>query len=1458
MSRTARAGETTENNFTASIMFEKIISFSVHNKFIIALFTLALTGGGFYSLRHIPIDAVPDITNNQVQVVTSSPSLSAEEVERFITYPIEISMANLPGVVELRSISRYGLSVVTIVFEDGMPVTDTRQFVSEQINIAAEEIPDGLGNPELMPITTGLGEIYQYTLAVEEGYEKLYDAMELRTIQDWIVKRQLSGIRGIVEVSSFGGFLKQIQVSVDPARLRSFELTIHDVLRALESNNQNTGGSYLERGPNAIYIRAEGVVKSMDDIGNIVVQQEGTPVLLREVATVEEGFPPRYGAMTKNGKGEAVGGITLMLKDANSSETLDNIHARVAEVQSSLPEGIRIEPYLDRSELVGRTTGTIIKNLTEGGLIVIFVLVLLLGNLRAGFIVASVIPLSLMFAFIMMHLFGVSANLMSLGALDFGIVVDGAVIIVEGVLHALFAYHAGSRLSQDQMDSVVTRSATSIYKAASFGVLIIIVVFIPIMTLTGIEGKMFRPMAQTVSFAVLGALILSLTYVPMLSSLLLKKNVVVRKNISDRIMGAMQSVYLPGLRKALNNPAPTVLIALGLFLVSIFLFTRLGGVFIPQLEEGDIAMQMTLPSGSSLEESIRTSTQAEQILLDNFPEIKQVVSKIGTAEVPTDPMSVELADIMVVLREKEEWTSAETREELVNQMEKTLSAIIGASFDFTQPIQLRFNELMTGAKTDVAIKIYGEDMNILHEKAMEAAAMTANIRGAADIQVEQTEGLPQLLIRYDRQRIARHGISIEQLNTVIRTAFAGQQAGVVFDGERKFDLVVRLDAEQRMGFNLSSLFVKGSDGQLVPVSELAQVNETVGPAQISRDDTKRRVTLGINVRQRDVESLVNEVQAVLNEQLVLPAGYYVTYGGDFENLRQAKQRLAIAVPISLLLILVLLYFAFGSFRYAVLIFVAVPLSAIGGVFALWLRDLPFSISAGVGFIALFGVAVLNGIVLISYFNELKADCRLSLEDVIIKGGVVRLRPVIMTASVAALGFFPMALSETAGAEVQRPLATVVIGGLISATMLTLVVLPVLYRAMEKYAARSLDTKVSPAIVVGFILFFSLPSSAQEQPGVVLSESGAVALAFKNNPRIEMSRLEIEGWKEQRKSSFALPPAGVSVQYGQINSDANDPFVEISQSLGSIPAHFQRLKISGHRVRVAEQQSALAERDMTFQVRSAWQQWLYLRQVIKELEGQLSFYENFESRADLRYRLGESSLLEKKMIENSLYELRNNHILRSADLQQALATLQFLMVTEQEILPEEDTLMSLVMPAPASGNTHPTLGILQERLKTSQAETRLARSLLFPELKVGYFRQNITETDVRFRGMQGWSVEVAIPLWFRPQQGNIQRSKIQSLQAIEELVLGRLSLSNGRRKSLADVEKYQRLLRYYHELGLDQAQVIRNTATLQMDAGEIDFFQYLQSMQRYTQTRLQYFETLRNYNLAIIEFEYVSE
>ncbi len=1027
-------------------MVEKIISFSLNNRLVVMLLTLALVVWGVYNYTVLPIDAVPDITNNQVQVITVSPSLAPQEVEQFITFPIEIAMANIQDIVEIRSISRSGLSVVTIVFKDKVSPYLARQLVSEQIDIARNEIPEGYGSPEMMPITTGLGEIYQYVIEPLPGYEGYYDPMEIRTVQDWIVKRYLSGIPGIVEISSFGGKLKQYEVSIKPRTLVEMNITILEVFTALEMNNQNAGGSYIEKGPEAYYIRADGLINDKDDIGSIVVKTvDNMPILIRDVADVKISSPPRFGAMTKDGKGEAVGGITLMLKGANTSEVIRRVKERIEEVRTLLPVGLDLHPYLDRSKLIRKTISTVSRNLIEGGLIVIFVLVLLLGNYRAGFIVASVIPLSMLFAFSMMNLFGVTANLMSLGAIDFGLIVDGSVIVVEGIIHQVQKHKGTGRLSGQELNDKILIAGKSVSRSAVFGVLIILIVYLPILAFTGIEGKMFRPMAQTVSFALLGALLLSLTYVPVVSSLFLGRRVTDKKNFSDRIIEVLQNAHRPVLEFSLKNRNLLLGITILFLAGSFYLFTRMGGEFIPTLEEGDLAAQMTLSPGSSLTESIESSTQVEKILLEGFPEVKEVVSKIGTAEVPTDPMAIEDADIMIILKDKKEWTSADNREDLVEMMKERLSVLPGLSFEFQQPIQLRFNELMTGVKSDVAVKIYGEDLNVLYEQATRAASLIYRVPGAGDVKVEQVVGLPQLLIRYKRDQLARYGLNINDINRIVRMAYAGESAGVIFEGERRFDLVVRLCEECRNEFqSIQNLRINPPTGELILLSQVADISIRQGPMQISRDDTKRRITIGINVRNRDIESFIQEVDALLSERLVLPPGYRLTYGGQFENLQAARATSSVAVPIALVTIFVLLYFAFYSLRQSVMIFTAIPLAAVGGIWALYLRGMPFSISAGVGFIALFGVAVLNGIVLISYYNQLQKMGVRDIYERVRTGTRTRLRPVVMTASVAALGFFPMALSTAPGAEVQKPLATVVIGGLVTATFLTLVVLPVIY------------------------------------------------------------------------------------------------------------------------------------------------------------------------------------------------------------------------------------------------------------------------------------------------------------------------------------------------------------------------------------------------------------------------------
>ena len=1031
-------------------MINRIISFSVKNKFIIGLFVLALIGWGTYSLTRLPIDAIPDITNNQVQIISLAPSLAVQEVESFITAPIEVAVANIPDIIELRSISRLGLSVITVVFKDKVDVYWARQQLGERLKEAEEVIPSGLAQISLAPISTGLGEIFQYRLAVEKGYEKEYNPMELRTIQDWVVRREMLGTPGVADINSYGGFVKQYEIAVNPERLRGMNLTLTDIFNALEKNNENTGSAYIDKNPTAYFIRGIGLVKSIEDIEKIFVKttNTGIPVLIRDIATVQYGSAIRYGAFVVD-TAEAVGGVVMMLKGANGHEVIDNVETRIQSIQKSLPKEVRIEPYLNRSDLVGRAIGTVSRNLIEGALIVIFILVLLLGNVRAGLVVASVIPLSMLFAISVMNLLGVSGNLMSLGAIDFGLIVDGAIIIVESVVHRIFQsrqqYKTGTKLTQEQMDENVLDSSKQMMSSATFGQIIILIVYLPIMALVGIEGKMFRPMAQVVTFALIGAAILSLTYVPMASALFLSKTTEHKPNFSDRLMDWIRKAFNPVIGFSLRHKFLVSVSAISLFVFSLFLFSRLGGEFIPQLEEGDLASGVMTLQGGSLTNTVDKVIIANRILLENFPEVKHAVCKIGAGEIPTDPTPMETGDYIITLKDKDEWTSAKTREELVGKMEEKLVTLAGVKFEFQQPIQMRFNELMSGSKQDIAIKIFGDDLTILAEKATEVEKVIRTISGVVDINVEKVTGLAQIQVDYNRDRLAQYGLSVEDVNSVLRAAFAGSQAGVVFDEEKRFGLVVRLDKDYRKNLDdIKNLTVALPDGHQIPFEQLADISTKSGPAQVSRENTRRRITIGFNVRNRDIQSVIKDVMAQVDTKIQLPTGYYVSYGGQFKNLEAAQKRLSIAVPVALLLIFVLLYFTFHSVKQSLLIFTAVPMSAIGGVFALWLRGMNFSISAGIGFIALFGVAVLNGIVLIAEFNRLEKEGITDITERVQKGLRNRLRSVILTGAAPALGFLPMVISTSAGAEVQKPLATVVIGGLITATLLTLIILPVFY------------------------------------------------------------------------------------------------------------------------------------------------------------------------------------------------------------------------------------------------------------------------------------------------------------------------------------------------------------------------------------------------------------------------------
>ncbi len=1036
-------------------MLNKIIEFSIKQKLIIGLFTIGLIGYGSYQVTKLPIDAVPDITDNQVQVITAAPALAAPEIERLITFPIEQVNNNIPGLKEIRSFSRFGLSVVTIVFDDATDVYWARQQVTERLQKAQEQIPKGFGTPELAPVTTGLGEIYQYTVRTKKGYENKYSAMELRTIQDWIVRRQLLGVAGVAEVSSFGGYVKQYEVAVDPSKLMANNITINDVFASLENNNQNTGGAYIEKGPTVLFIRSEGLVGSFEDIENIVVKNlsNGTPLLVRNVADVRLGSATRYGAMTYNGMEEVSGAVVMMLKGANSNEVIENIKERITAIQKTLPEGVLIDPFLDRTKMVNNSISTVSKNLLEGALIVIFVLVLFLGNFRAGFLVASVIPLSLLFAIIMMNIFGVSGNLMSLGALDFGLIVDGAVIVVEAVMHQLThskKFNSINKLSQTDMDREVKYSASRMMNSAVFGQIIILIVYLPIFTLQGIEGKMFKPMAQTVAFALLGAFILSLTYIPMMSALFLSKKISHKKTFSDKMMERIERIYQRTLEKALQIPKIIIGSVVALFTVALFILFQLGGEFIPALPEGDYAVETRVLPGSSLKTSIDAVSKASRIILEKFPEVEKVVGKTGSSEIPTDPMPIDASDLMIILKDRSQWTSAKTYEELESKMSKELEAIPGVTFGFQYPVAMRFNELMSGARQDVVCKIFGEDLDTLALYAKKLGDICYKVKGSSGLYIEAVTGMPQIVIQYNRATIAQYGLNISDINRVVNAAFAGQSSGMVYEGEKRFELVVRLSGEKRKDLaDVQNLLIATPNGTQIPLNAVAEVEIIEGPNQIQRENAQRRIIVGFNVRGRDIQSMVKELQGKAEQQMKLPPGYYITYGGAFENLVAAKKRLSIAVPVSLLLIFLMLYFAFTSVKQGLLIYSAIPLSAIGGIIALAIRGIPFSISAGIGFIALFGVAVLNGIVLVAEFNRLKKDGANDLKLIVTQGTKIRLRPVLMTAFVASLGFLPMALSHGEGAEVQRPLATVVIGGLLVATFLTLFVLPILYIMFEK-------------------------------------------------------------------------------------------------------------------------------------------------------------------------------------------------------------------------------------------------------------------------------------------------------------------------------------------------------------------------------------------------------------------------
>lgn len=1451
-------------------MFNKIILFSIKNKLAIGIMTLALVVWGIYSLTKLPIDAVPDITNNQVQIISQAPSLGAQEVEQFITAPIELAMANIPRVVEKRSISRSGISVITIVFEDDADIYWARQQVAAQLKEAEGNIPDGLAEPSLAPITTGLGEIYQYVLHTKKGYENKYTATDLRTLQDWVVRTQLAGTKGVAEVSGWGGYVKQYEIALDNERLNANNVTISQIYEALKNNNENTGGSYIEQQSNAYSIRGIGQVKSLDDIEKIVVKNVGgVPVLIRDIGTVQFGTATRYGAVTRNGTGEVVAGITLMLKGENFNQVIANVKEKIVQIQKSLPEGVIIEPYMDRTELVGRSISTVQKNLIEGALIVIFVLLLLLGNWRAGLIVASVIPLSMLFAFSMMRLFGVSGNLMSLGAIDFGLIVDGAVIIVEAIIFRLTEsklFKGTPRLTQQQMDKEVFTASSKIRASATFGEIIILIVYLPLLSLVGIEGKMFRPMAETVVFAIVGAFILSLTYVPMVSALFLSKNTEHKRNISDKIMDFFRKGYKPMLEWALGFKKLVVGIAVVCFAFTLWLFNNMGGEFLPQLEEGDLAVEIAMSQGTSLTQVIESFSKAEKILKDKFPEVKQVVTRIGSAEIPTDPMPVERGDMMVTMLPKEEWTTAKTKEEMSEKMEEALSVLPGVNVEITQPMQLRFNELMTGVRQDVAIKIYGEDLDVLTEQANKVSKLIAPVAGVNEPFVEQVTGLPQVVVTYDREKIAQYGLTIGNINGILKTAFAGDVAGVVFEGEKRFDMVVRLQRDLRENISsIENLYVPLPSGNKVPLNQIAKIELKEAPAQISREDGKRRIYVGFNVRGRDVERTVAEIQQILNAKLKLPSGYYITYGGQFQNLIEAKDRLSVAVPVAMLLILGLLYFTFKSFAQTILIFTAVPLSAIGGVFALLLRDMPFSISAGVGFIALFGVAVLNGIVLISYFNQLKEEGVTDVYQRVIQGTQVRLRPVIMTAAVASLGFLPMALSGGAGAEVQKPLATVVIGGLLSATLLTLFVLPCLY-ILTTDRKKGTIVNVKPLVVV-LVLFAGLGLTNSVKAQQSISADTAVAMALRNNLQLKSSGLAVNQARTMQKTAFDPGKTEFGVSQDPTGGGSNDNSVSVSQSFAWPGFYKHQKKVLSGQTGLMEKTSNYTKSEIIRDTRLAYYHLLYSISTLKVLELQDSIYRNFIKKSELRYKVGETSNLELITARNKYQEVQALKKAMETELSVQQLNLQQLLNIKANLNPAEKSLPILALTENGINATesNPLIEVYQQQVVLAKSKIDLERSRAMPDLTLGYAQQfviksfdpaNIGRTYTPGTRIAGIQLGIAVPIFNGAGRARVNNEKIAVQIAETDYQRIQNQLNIQYQQELQNYTQHKSMADYFTSGGLKQADEQLRIAQVSYDLGEIGYIEFIQNMALAVQSKLNYLQTINELNQSVIQLQFL--
>ncbi len=1426
-------------------MIQNIIRFSLNNKVIIGALIVALIGWGAISLQKLPLDAIPDVTSNQVNVVTIAPNLAPVEMEQFVTYPVEMALANIQGLTEIRSVSQFGLSLITLEFKEHIDLYWARNQINERLQTVKEEIPKGFGSPQLMPVTTGLGEVFQYSIQPTDKNDTSWSLLKLREIQDWIVKRQLLGTEGVAEVSSFGGHLKQYHVRVKPDMLKATGVTLQNVFTAIESGNANTGAAYIEKNNQSYYIRGIGLATSKADLENIFIKSNGgVPVAVRDVATIEEGYAVRFGALT-NDKTETVGGIILMLKGENSRQVVLNVKERLKQIEKNLPKGLEIKAFIDRESLIERTIATVAKNLIEGGIIVILVLVLLLGHLRAGLIIASVIPLAMLFTVGCMVAFNVSGNLMSLGAIDFGLIVDGAVIIVENVIRRLSMKNT---VEGDSKDTTIFKATKEIMQSAVFGSIIIMLVYVPLLLLEGIEGKMFKPMALTVIFALMGALILSLTYVPVMASLFMKKEAVHKETFADRLMNFFIKIYKPVLIKALRFRKTIIGGSIALLVVAFLLFQKMGGEFIPQLDEGDFVVQLTMMPGTSLTQMVEMSKSVGTLVKKEFPnEILETTGKIGTAEVPTDPMSVEEMDLILTMNDRDKWQRCHGRADFEAQLDAVLKTAVGVTSSIQQPISMRFNELMTGAKTDVIVKVLGADLDKLADVANDILKKIKNTEGVADPYVAKAEGMPQLFVTYKRDTLVRFGVSIDEVGSVLRMALAGEKAGVMYEESRRFDIVVKLQTIDNQKLDdIGSLLVTTENGTQIPLRMLADIEIKTAPMAVNRENGERSVNVNLNIRGRDVATTVADIQHIVDTKVKLPQGYRISYGGQFENLENARKRLLLVVPAALLMILLLLYLSFGTLKESLLIFTAIPFAAVGGVFALVLRGMPFSISAGVGFIALFGVAVLNGMVLIGYFKQLHLEGRSNLNSRILRGAIDRFRPVIMTATVASLGFLPMALAAGAGAEVQKPLATVVIGGLITSTLLTLILLPVLYAIFVGKKQRVHLPK--KGVVTLLLLSCFLPKMAFSQS---LTEQEAVSLAVKNHPLIQKNQTQIAHAKQLVPTAKTIGTTEFYAETPQfLMGPDNVPIWTVlgaQQSFLSPKVYKQHEKMLQQQVKLSESEMAVSVHDIEHQARVLYQNCLFLqRKIVYALE-QDSIFKEFNRVAEVEFRVGKITPLEKTTAESFYKNIQQSLRGSEMEYQNALSELSQYLKTPQVAVNQAFEKL------PVSKMERSELPIQRfyaesERLQIEKsAQQKLATT---PSYNVGisqYVFNRFVPPVVR--------VGVNVPLWTKGWKAAEQAAEVETKIAQNEREVIGFQLNTAFQKAVNEQHLAAQNLEYYEKTGLPQAAEILKATDKMKQLGSVTTFEYLQSIRQAYDLKMSYLAALRTYNQAVLQLNY---